>query len=45
MIADVAVIAGDALSKTFHARGRSVHAVRDVSLAVCAGEALGIVGE
>jgi len=39
------VIAGETLSKTFHARGRSVHAVQDVSLSVGASEALGIVGE
>ena len=39
------VIAGEALSKTFHSRGRSVRAVQDVSLSVGAGEALGIVGE
>ncbi len=33
------------LRKTFRARGRLVHAVEGVSLAVAAGEALGIVGE
>jgi oligopeptide/dipeptide ABC transporter ATP-binding protein len=41
----IPVIAGEALSKKFHARGQSVHAVQDVSLAVGASEALGIVGE
>ena len=41
----IAVISGESLSKTFHARGRSVRAVQDVSLSVGAGEALGIVGE
>jgi oligopeptide/dipeptide ABC transporter ATP-binding protein len=39
------VIEGDALAKTFSTRGRSVRAVQGVSLAVRAGEALGIVGE
>jgi oligopeptide/dipeptide ABC transporter ATP-binding protein len=39
------VIAAAHLSKTFHTRGRPVPAVQGVSLAVRAGEALGIVGE
>ena len=39
------VIAADNLSKTFQSQGRIVHAVRDVTLAVAAGEAVGIVGE
>ena len=39
------VIAAENLSKTFHVGGRVVHAVRDVSFAVAAGEAVGIVGE
>jgi oligopeptide/dipeptide ABC transporter ATP-binding protein len=41
----IPVIEGQQLAKTFHMRGRAVHAVQDVSLAVRAGEALGIVGE
>jgi oligopeptide/dipeptide ABC transporter ATP-binding protein len=41
----VPVIEGQALAKTFRLRGRTVHAVQNVSLAVHAGEALGIVGE
>ena len=41
----IPVIEGEALAKTFRSRGRAVHAVRGVSLAVRAGEALGIVGE
>jgi len=41
----VPVIAGEALAKTFRLRHRTVHAVQGVSLAVRAGEALGIVGE
>jgi oligopeptide/dipeptide ABC transporter ATP-binding protein len=41
----IPVIEGEALAKTFRLRGRTVHAVQDVSLAVRAGEALGIVGE
>ncbi len=41
----IPVIDGEALAKTFRLRGRTVHAVQDVSLAVHAGEALGIVGE
>jgi oligopeptide/dipeptide ABC transporter ATP-binding protein len=41
----IPVIEGEALAKTFRQRGRAVHAVQDVSLAVHAGEALGIVGE
>ena len=40
-----ALIEATGLRKSFHARGGVVHAVRDVSLAVAAGEALGIVGE
>ena len=40
-----ATIAAEGLRKTFHARGRTVHAVRDVNLAVAPGAALGIVGE
>jgi oligopeptide/dipeptide ABC transporter ATP-binding protein len=44
-IAMIPVIAAAGLAKTFHLRGRTVHAVRDVSLAVQAGGALGIVGE
>ncbi len=39
------VISAQNLGKTFHAHGRTVHAVRDVSLSVAAGEAVGIVGE
>ncbi|HUB47080.1 MAG TPA: ABC transporter ATP-binding protein [Acetobacteraceae bacterium] len=41
----VPVIAGEALVKTFRLRHRTVQAVQGVSLAVRAGEALGIVGE
>ncbi len=41
----IPVIEAEGLVKTFRLRGRTVHAVRDVSLAVHAGEALGIVGE
>ncbi len=41
----IPVIEGEALGKTFRSHGRTVHAVQDVSLAVRAGEALGIVGE
>jgi peptide/nickel transport system ATP-binding protein len=41
----IPVIAGENLSKTFRVHGRSVRAVQCVSLAVSAGEALGIVGE
>jgi peptide/nickel transport system ATP-binding protein len=44
-VTPIPVIEGDALAKTFRLRGRTVHAVQDVSLAVHAGEALGIVGE
>jgi peptide/nickel transport system ATP-binding protein len=40
-----AVIEAQGLTKTFRSRGREVFAVRGVSLAVSAGEALGIVGE
>ena len=40
-----ALLEAAGLRKTFHSRGRSVHAVNDVSLAVAPGEALGIVGE
>ena len=39
------VIAAEGLAKTFSMRGRSVHAVQDVSLSVRVGEAVGIVGE
>ena len=39
------VIAATALAKTFRVNGRDVHAVKDVSLSVNAGEAVGIVGE
>ena len=42
---DIPVIEGTALAKTFRLRGRMVRAVQGVSLAVRAGEALGIVGE
>jgi len=41
----IPVIAGEALAKTFRLRHRAVPAVRGISLAVRAGEALGIVGE
>ena len=41
----IPVIEGQALAKTFRLRSRTVHAVQNVSLAVHAGEALGIVGE
>jgi oligopeptide/dipeptide ABC transporter ATP-binding protein len=41
----IPVIEGAALAKTFRLRGRTVRAVQGVSLAVRAGEALGIVGE
>ena len=40
-----ALLQADGLTKTFTRRGRTVHAVSDVSLSVGAGEALGIVGE
>jgi oligopeptide/dipeptide ABC transporter ATP-binding protein len=40
-----ALLEATGLRKTFHGRGRPVHAVNDVSLSVAAGEALGIVGE
>ena len=40
-----AVIEARGLGKTFRTGRRTVHAVQDVSLAVSAGEALGIVGE
>jgi peptide/nickel transport system ATP-binding protein len=40
-----ALIEASGLQKTFRSRGRIVHAVNDVSLAVAPGEALGIVGE
>ena len=40
-----AVIAAEGLEKTFRVQGREVRAVQDVSLAVKAGEAVGIVGE
>ena len=40
-----ALLQATSLRKTFHARGRDVHAVDDVTLAVKSGEALGIVGE
>ena len=45
MMQPVPVIAGEALVKTFRLRQRTVQAVQGVSLAVRAGEALGIVGE
>ncbi len=35
----------DAVSKTFHAEGRRVHAVRDVSFTVAAGHTHALVGE
>src|SRR5689334_22008907 len=41
----VPIVAAEELTKSFHLHGRTVHAVRGVSLAVAAGEALGIVGE
>lgn len=41
----IPVIEGEALAKIFRLRNRTVHAVQGVSLAVRAGEALGIVGE
>jgi oligopeptide/dipeptide ABC transporter ATP-binding protein len=44
-VTPVPVIEGEALEKTFRLRNRAVHAVQGVSLAVGAGEALGIVGE
>lgn len=44
-IRPVPVIEAEALTKTFRVHGRTVRAVQDVSLAVRAGEALGIVGE
>jgi oligopeptide/dipeptide ABC transporter ATP-binding protein len=44
-VTPIPVIEGEALAKTFRLRNRTVHAVQDVSLAVHAGEALGIVGE
>ncbi len=40
-----ALLEATGLQKTFRSRGRIVHAVEDVSLAVAPGEALGIVGE
>jgi oligopeptide/dipeptide ABC transporter ATP-binding protein len=45
MTGAIPVIEGEALERTFRAHGRIVHAVQRVSLAVRAGEALGIVGE
>lgn len=39
------VVSAVGLAKTFRVNGRDVHAVRDVSLSVAAGEAVGIVGE
>ena len=45
MTSAIPVIEGEALVKTFRAHGRTVHAVQGVSLAVRAGEALGIVGK
>ena len=39
------VIAAEELSKTFRVKERVVHAVRDVSLSVARGEAVGLVGE
>ncbi|WP_345442812.1 ABC transporter ATP-binding protein [Actinoallomurus vinaceus] len=39
------LFAVDGLSRSFRARGRVVHAVRDVSLRVGRGEVLGVVGE
>lgn len=41
----IPVIEGETLSKIFRSHGRIVHAVQGVTLAVRAGEALGIVGE
>src|SRR5262249_5865492 len=43
--AGVPVIEGEDLAKTFRMRGRTVRAVQGVSLAVRAGEAVGVVGE
>lgn len=40
-----ALLQAEGLEKKFHARGRVVRAVQDVSLSVSPGEALGIVGE
>lgn len=39
------IIEGESLAKTFRFRHRAIRAVQEVSLAVRAGEALGIVGE
>ncbi len=39
------IVAVEGVSKTFHARGGSVRALRDVSVALRAGETLGLVGE
>jgi len=41
----IPIVAAEELTKSFHLHGRTVHAVRGVSLAVATGEALGIVGE
>jgi oligopeptide/dipeptide ABC transporter ATP-binding protein len=41
----IPLVSTQGLSKTFQMRGRAVRAVQEVSLAVRAGEALGIVGE
>jgi len=41
----IPVVEAEGLTKTFHLPGRAVRAVQGVSLAVAAGEALGIVGE